>query len=167
MKLIKTAFLFTALILFSATSRAAVMYDFAFSDINNGYADFSISLTYSDYVTSTGMAAAPNAPHATPFGYSVNYAGTNIHGSWGFDDDTGSVIDDGGFSFGGDAFYFSNLDANPYVTVAGIYNGILAGPSIFGTVVLTVTDVPVPEPSIIALFAIGIFGIGYARRRQS
>ena len=31
----------------------------------------------------------------------------------------------------------------------------------------TTPKTPVPEPSIIALFAAGLFGIGFARRRQS
>ena len=36
-----------------------------------------------------------------------------------------------------------------------------------GTMTPIVVDVPVPEPSIIALFTAGLFGIGFARRRKA
>jgi hypothetical protein len=38
--------------------------------------------------------------------------------------------------------------------------------SLYGAASFTVSEVAVPEPPVIALFAAGLFGIGFARRRQ-
>ena len=54
---------------------------------------------------------------------------------------------------------FSNFNANPVFSTTGLaYDGVKTDPE---------PPVGVPEPSIIALFAVGFIGIGFARRRQN
>ena len=165
-----------AVLLFSATSaQAIIIYKFDFSNLTGVTggtgADFSITLNYSNYVTTTGMTALPGTPLPTTLGYTVAYAGTNSSGWWGFDDDANSILTDTGFSFAGQSFLFQPTPPlGAYFTAPGIYAGRVSGnaPNSFsGLANLTITDTSaVSEPAMLSLLILGLTGIGLARRKQ-
>jgi len=74
----------------------------------------------------------------------------------------------GGIDLGGGAtFFFNGIGIGSYVEAAGSEN--IASTVVFDYVELTVVGsdaVSVPEPATIALFGIGLAGIGLARRKQ-
>lgn len=166
--------LFAAL-LSSTPASATVIYKFDFTNLMNVQsgtgADFSIVLTYSDYVQSTGMAAIPGPAQATTLGYSVLYAGANNKGWWGFDDDTSASISDATYYYGGLSFLFSMMFPQPdYLSTPGVYAGYIGGnaPSAFsGSALLTITDTSaVPEPGTLALVGLALAGLAASRRRM-
>ena len=162
----------------STSTNAAVIYQFDFTNLtyedgSSTGADFSVTLEYSDYVITTGMEALSGAPLLTTIGYSVAYAGTNITGWWGFDDNSYSTIDDEGFAFSGESFLF-DPDTRPslYFTRPGTYTGNISGNapySFHGDALLTITEInAVPIPAAVWLFGSGLIGlVGFARRKKA
>lgn len=177
MKVIAVKIMLMGLLSFFVASSAfsAVIYDFSFSNLSgvkSGSGEvFGITLTFDDYVKTTGMNLISGAPQSTTLGYPVAYAGANSHGWWAFDDDTSSLLDDNGFTFGGLSFLAIFFDTNwSFITSPGVYHGSVHGnaPSSFeGSVLLTVTGPQshVPEPLSLVLLLLGLTGIALVRKR--
>ncbi len=169
-----------AALLSAAPASASIIYKFDFTNLTNVQSgtgnDFSITLTYSDYVQTTGMAPIAGPAQPTTLGYSVLYAGTSSIGWWGFDDDGSASIDDGGYSHGSGNQYLSFLFETPYpysssyYSAPGVYTGSVSGnaPTYFnGSASLTITDTnAVPEPGTLALASLALVGLAATRRRK-
>lgn len=159
----------------ASSAFSSVIYDFNFSNLSgvqsgSGEA-FGITLTFDDYVKTTGMNLISGVPQSTTLGYSVVYSGTNSHGWWAFDDDTSGLLDNGGFAFGGLSFLAIFYDANwSFITAPGAYHGSIHGNAPYsfdGSVLLTVTGPQshVPEPISLVLLLLGLAGVALARKR--
>lgn len=159
----------------AAPAFCSVTYQFDFSNLsgvqNGSGQPFSITLTYNDYVTTTGLNALSGAPLSTTLGYPVAYAGTNTIGWWAFDDNNAGFLSNNSYSYAGNSFLatFGTSNITNYITQAGTYFGDVGGNAPFsfgGKVVLTVTDShSVPESSALMLFVLGLGGVLLARRR--
>jgi hypothetical protein len=176
MRRVKSAIVLVAVILLGAPAFADVIYNFQFTNLQNylnqTWDDFSITLTYSDYVQATGMAPIPGPSQQTTLGYLVQYAGTNKLGYWGFDDDDSAIILDDNYSYGGSSFLFEPYDStiSSYYNSPGVYTGEVSGnaPYAFhGLAALTIRETnPVPEPISMLLFGTGLVGVGgYVKRK--
>ncbi|VAW14734.1 hypothetical protein MNBD_BACTEROID05-118 [hydrothermal vent metagenome] len=175
MKLWKLASVTSALVL-STSVNAAIIYQFDFTNLSGFYygtvEEFSVSLSYPDVVTTSGMSALVSTPLTY---YPVSYAGTNNRGWWGFDDDEDSSMTDDIFIYSEKSFLFrpdNDLWLGGYLTVPGTYVGSVNGNYFnnffYGDALLTITDTnTVPIPAAVWLFGSGLIGlVGFARRKK-
>lgn len=175
-------------ILTTGTSGAAsggVTYEFHFTqlkaDLNVSFPNFSIKLTYPNYVATTGVSRSPTTI-TTPLGYNVNYVHTSRLGWWGFSQGNDAQIADSHYLFGNASFLF--LPAAPLesyfgqpAVIAGQVVGSVADPASntrtgFGglaTLVVRDSPAPVPEPTSILLVASGAGALvmRYRRKRKA
>jgi len=161
------------LVLAAGASQANIVYQFSFNPTD--LPAFGVTLEYATYVTTTGMQAVTplSQNSAASIGYTVNYAGTNAAGWWGFDDNdndsNNASITDDFYSYDASSFKFQPArNANAYLTAPGIYagtfNGNRPGASSFeGPAQLTIRDAngTVPEPASLALVLLAL-GAGAA-----
>ncbi|MGH8318303.1 MAG: PEP-CTERM sorting domain-containing protein [Steroidobacteraceae bacterium] len=165
---------------------ASVTYTFEFTGINdqnlsiqNPKPDFSLTLTYPRFVTTTGLFAIEGSPLPTTLGYSVIGAGTNSLGWWGFADNTDNTLSDTGYGFVGGSFLFQPFAyTTSYLTTPGTFEGTVIGndtidiPGFYGysafagDATLTISEPGVPEPSTVSLFAVGLVAVLVSRRRN-
>jgi len=156
-------------------AQAAVNYVFDFFDLDR-HADFSISLSFEDYVTASAFTLAPIAgdPQLTSLGYSVTKVGNSNGGWWAFNDDTGNArfVADNRFVFDGSALLFTP-ESKPdggFFTQAGVYDGRVGGNDVNrwafgGSARLTITDTSVvPEPAGVTLLVAGLIALIAVRR---
>ena len=162
------------LFIVSFPAHAVIIYQFDFTDLTGvtggSGADFRLALTFPDYVTTIAMAPIPGPPIPTTLGYPVRFAGTNLVGMWGFDDDTNSEITDVGFGFGGESFLFvPSVTPDGFFTAPGIFAGMVQGNAPFsfeGDALLTITDtLAVSEPGVLWLLGIALISLRFMRRR--
>lgn len=166
---------------------ASIIYSFEFYNIGGGgntldpnpKPDFSLTLTYPGFVTTTGLSAIEGSPLSTTLGYSVTDAGTNTLGWWGFAYGTGGTITDGNFAFSGQSFLFQPLSwTTDYFTSPGTFAGTVVGNDAYngsdfngyaafnGNATLTISDSAVPEPSPGWLLVAGLVGVLVSCRRN-
>ena len=166
---------------------ASVTYTFDFTDLNNDNQiinapapDFSVTLTYPGFVTTTGLFAIAGDSLPTTLGYSVIGAGTNSLGWWGFADNTDNLLTDDSYGFVGGSFLFTPSASSyttSYFTAPGTFTGSVTGSypitlpdyngwsSFQGNATLTISETGVPEPSSAWLLAAGLVAILVYRRR--
>jgi len=102
--------------------------------------------------TMTGFSTSNGAisiNYTNQFG--TSFDGTTITKIGGVDNGQG-IINYSGAAFNSFTFFHSQ----------GAQNG-----SVFERIVINTASLSVPEPSIIALFGLGLFGLGFARRRKA
>jgi hypothetical protein len=158
---------------------AEVLYQFSFSNLAGlvTYSDFTLTLAYDDFVTTTGLVPLSGPALPTSLGFSVIAAGTNNSGDWGFDGlGTAVLTDGGGFAFNAASMVWdpdSSSWPGGYITSPGTYSGTVFGngvPSGFrGRATLTVSEVvtPVPEAETWAMWALGIGALALASRGRA
>ena len=152
---------------------ASILYDFSFTDISGGYADFALHYVEPTYITVTGMG--PVAAQSTSVGYDVLNFGASKQGMFAFSN-TGGVITDSGATFTSTTFIFlPGSLAVAYLTSPGVYGGTILGNashgSFGGDAQLTITDTSissggVPEPATWALMLAGFGLVGFTLRRR-
>lgn len=158
---------------------ASVTYTFDFTDLDNSNPtpDFSLTLTYPEFVTTTGMMDIVGNPLPTTLGYSVVRAGTNSLGWWGFGAAGGGLLTDSGFGYVGQSFLFQPFSSTTsYLTTPGAFEGgvmgvegslIGVGPSDFsGNATLTITETGVPEPPVVWLLSVGLVALVVSQHRN-
>jgi len=176
------------------SAMATITYDFNFSGLSTGeslddgsvvyFDDFAITLSYEDYLTTTGIKNTNAAPQATSLGFDISFAGANPSSQWGFDDDGVAILDDFGMQFNGTAiwiFWWSPEVLSDFIKTPGTYMGSTSANASFfhngenivantnGLATLTVRDseFSVPEPSSLTLLMFGLLGIALVRRAVS
>ncbi len=151
---------------------ANIIYDFAFTGLSGGHADFALEMVSPTYITTTGLAPLM-AAQPTSLGYDVLNFGANNIGWFGFSN-SGGVLADLSFGFSNTSFlYFPEVAQVGYFTAPGVYAGRVDGnaPSEFvGHATLTITDTSlapsVPEPMTWSLMILGFGLAGLALRRR-
>jgi len=168
----------SGLVLFCGTGHAGlVQYNLSFGTTPN-------SLTGNIQFDDTSFnGTLTNSGQLTAFSFELNVNGNN----YVLDSDNDSFTANfGGISFDSSGgiestqYYLFNFSsgASWYDAVSagvGFHFGVdttnfvsgLGGGAIYTTVVAEGPTAPMPEPSIFALFGLGLVGIGFARRRQS
>lgn len=179
------------LMIIAGFSQAGVIYEFSFSNLSTGssfddgtvlyFDDFNISLTYDDYVTSSGLKPVNSPTQSTSLGYGVNYSGANPSSQWAFDDDGAAELSEYGMTFNGASFWiffwYPEVLAD-FIKTPGTYLGAVAGNAhifnngtysdvgIQGSASLKVTEITtnVPESSSLLMMLCGILGLFVARK---
>lgn len=162
----------TAMLVLPTLANAGVIYQFDFYELSNDASDFSITLNFDDYVTTSGLASLA-APKDTSLGYSVLYAGTNNLSWWLFGSTSAPIINDFFASFSPESFLFLPLEPqSDYFISDGEYLGRVAGNvlgigfSALARLTLTSDTASVPLPGTLLLFVIGLAGVGFSRRSR-
>ncbi len=161
----------------AGSANATVRYAFDFFDLfsfdgpSRSFADFSLVLETPDYITVTGMSPLAGDPLPTSLGYSVQNAGTNKIGGFGFSNAGGSIAD-GSAVYSSTTFVFMpNTFSTDYIRTPGVFAGTVFGSSsgfFSGKARLTVTDtLAVPEPATWAVMILGLGVAGVMLRRRS
>ena len=155
---------------------ASILYDFSFTKLSDGQADFALHYVAPDYITVTGLG--PVAAQSTSLGYDVLNFGTNKLGIFLFSN-TGGFITDSGVGYSDTTFSFDpSILAAAYLTAPGVYAGTVSGNvgpilhTFGGSAQLTITDTAtsggggVPEPATWALMLTGFGLVGATLRRR-
>ncbi len=156
----------------AAPASANIVYDFSFTGLNGGHADFALEMVSPTYITTTGLAPLM-AAQPTSLGYDVLNFGANKIGWFGFSN-SGGFLADLSFGFSNTSFLYEPGFAQVgYFTAPGVYAGRVDGnaPSeFFGDATLTITDTSLsssaPEPMTWSLMILGFGLAGVAMRRR-
>ncbi|WP_341679364.1 hypothetical protein [Niveibacterium sp. SC-1] len=179
-KFARTLFAVLLVVLTSSpvTTQASVTYLFEFSDLWPSVPpspDFSISLTYDDYVTTLGFENVVGPALPTSLGYSISRVGAGVYGMWGFDVEGGTaILRTSGFHYDLTSFLFMpdvfNLDN--FYQAPGVFPGDISGNAhggIFGgRALLTIADdsVEVPEPDVRWLVALALAAVASLHHKR-
>lgn len=174
------------LMITAGITQAGVIYEFSFTNLSTGnnfddgtlihFDNFNITLSYDDYVTSTGLKPLDSPAQQTSIGYSVNYSGANASSQWAFDDDGAAELIEYGITLNGASFsiFFWHPEIlTDFIKAPGIYLGAAGGNAHIyhdgafidvgfdGTASLKVTETvtSVPEPSSLLLLLCGALGL--------
>jgi hypothetical protein len=172
----KISAILACLLLASPVARAAVIYQFEFTNLVGAvvYPDFELTLKYDTYLTTTGLMPLSGPALPTSLGFSVTRAGTDSRGDWGFDGADAAILIDNGFTFDSASIFFrvdNSSSPGDYITSPGTYfasfrsvlgNGVPSG--FFGSGKLLVSTVP--EASTLFLLGFGLTTLAGVRRRK-
>jgi hypothetical protein len=192
MKLLGKTFGAFSLMIMTSVAHAGVIYDFSFSNLSTTFDfedgskryfdDFNITLTYEDYVTSSGVKPIKSTPQPTSVGYEVKFVGAHPVSQWLFDDDGAAEINDEGITYNGTSFsvfFFFPEVLTDFIRSPGTHSGYINGnASIFfndkyhytafeGNALLNVIETTqVPEPTPLLLLLGGMAGFLTSLRKN-